>query len=61
MAREAGGGERTERTPCCGDFSVAAEEASRQTSLELRWMDVGLERLEETLDGAIRGVMEEPL
>ncbi len=49
------------RTPCSGDFTAAAEEVSRQTSLELRWMDVGLERLEETLDGAIRRVMEEPL
>ena len=37
------------RTPCSGDFSAEAEAASEMTSLELRWIDVGLEHLEENL------------
>lgn len=37
------------RTPCSGDFRAEAEEVSRMTSLELRWMDAGLEKLEQTL------------
>lgn len=41
------------RTPCSGDFSVQAEEISRKTSLELRWADVGLEHLEQTLKAVI--------
>lgn len=37
------------RTPCSTDFSAEAEAVSRMTSLELRWVDVGLQHLEETL------------
>ncbi len=37
------------RTPCSADFSAEARLASEMTSLELRWLDVGLERLEATL------------
>ena len=37
------------RTPCSGDFSAGAEEVSAMTGLELRWIDVGLEHLEECL------------
>jgi len=37
------------RTPCSGDFSAEAEAVSAMTSLELRWVDVGLEHLEATL------------
>jgi hypothetical protein len=37
------------RTPCSGDFSAEAEAVSHVTSLELRWVDVGLEHLEENL------------
>jgi hypothetical protein len=37
------------RTPCSGDFSVEAEAVSAMTSLELRWVDVGLEHLEKNL------------
>lgn len=37
------------RTPCSGDFSAEAEAVSAMTSLELRWMDVGLEHLEANL------------
>jgi len=37
------------RTPCSGDFTAEAEAVSRMTSLELRWIDVGLEELEANL------------
>lgn len=37
------------RTPCSGDFSAEAEAVSAMTSLELRWVDVGLEHLEANL------------
>lgn len=37
------------RTPCSGDFSAEAEAVSRMTTLELRWIDVGLENLEANL------------
>lgn len=37
------------RTPCSGDFSAEAEEVSVMTGLELRWLDAGLEHLEECL------------
>lgn len=37
------------RTPCSGDFSAAAEAVRDMTSLELRWIDAGLEHLEENL------------
>lgn len=37
------------RTPCSGDFSAEARMVSEMTSLELRWMDAGLENLEATL------------
>jgi hypothetical protein len=37
------------RTPCSDDFSAAAEEVSAMTSLELRWVDAGLEHLEANL------------
>ncbi|GFE62754.1 DUF1638 domain-containing protein [Geobacter sp. AOG2] len=37
------------RTPCSGDFSAEAEAVSAMTSLELRWVDVGLEHLEAIL------------
>jgi hypothetical protein len=48
------------RTPCSGDFSAEAEAVSAMTSLELRWVDAGLENLEEnlaaTLDRAKAGI-----
>jgi hypothetical protein len=37
------------RTPCSGDFSAEAEKVSALTSLELRWVDAGLEHLEANL------------
>ncbi|RII26451.1 MAG: hypothetical protein CXR30_16350 [Geobacter sp.] len=37
------------RTPCSGDFSAEAKIVSDMTSLELRWIDVGLEHLEANL------------
>lgn len=37
------------RTPCSGNFSAEAEAVSFMTSLELRWVDVGLEQLEANL------------
>jgi len=47
------------RTPCSGDFSAQAEQISRSTSLELRWVDVGLEHLEQVLDRTIRTTWKE--
>ena len=47
------------RTPCSGDFSVQAEDISRRTSLELRWIDVGLERLEQVLELTIATALQE--
>lgn len=44
------------RTPCSGDFSDEAESVSRMTSLELRWIDVGLENLEATLSATFAKV-----
>lgn len=37
------------RTPCAANFTTEAMQVSEMTSLELRWLDVGLERLETTL------------
>jgi len=37
------------RTPCSGNFSAEAEAVSKMTTLELRWIDVGLEHLEASL------------
>ena len=37
------------RTPCSGDFSVEAQVVSDLTSLELRWVDAGLEHLKANL------------
>jgi len=37
------------RTPCSEDFSAEAEAISAMTSLELRWIDAGLEYLEANL------------
>jgi hypothetical protein len=43
------------RTPVSGDYAAAAENASRQTGLPIRWLDVGLDRLERLLaDGLLR-------
>jgi hypothetical protein len=47
------------RTPCSRDFSALAEEISRRTSLELRWIDIGLEYLEQVLEETIRNAMKE--
>ncbi|MBK7260067.1 MAG: DUF1638 domain-containing protein [Ignavibacteriae bacterium] len=41
------------RTPCTGDFTGAAEEAGRVAGLPVRWMDVSLDALEDTLRTAI--------
>ncbi len=41
------------RTPCSGDFRVQAEDISQRTTLELRWIDIGLESLERALDTTI--------
>lgn len=48
------------RTPCSGDFSAQAEEIGRRTSLELRWVDIGLEHLEQVLEATITNAMKEP-
>lgn len=41
------------RTPCSGDFTAAAERASHSAGLPLRWMDVSLDHLEQTLRDAL--------
>ncbi len=38
------------RTPCSGNFTNDAEKASELVGLPLRWMDVALDRLEQTLE-----------
>jgi hypothetical protein len=47
------------RTRCSGDFSKEADEAGRLVDLPLRWMDVGLEHLEEILFSAITRKLKE--
>jgi hypothetical protein len=37
------------RTPCSADFSAEAKAVSTMTSLELRWLDAGLDNLEANL------------
>lgn len=44
------------RTPCSDDFSNEAETVSAMTSLELRWLDVGLDELERNLAATVRRV-----
>lgn len=41
------------RTPCSGNFTSEAEAVSRMTSLELRWLDAGLDELEKNLAATI--------
>lgn len=41
------------RTPCSGDFSIEAEQASQRVGLPLRWLDVSLEHLETILREAM--------
>jgi hypothetical protein len=41
------------RTPCSGDYTAAAEAAGAKVGLPLRWMDVGLEHLEQVLQRAL--------
>ena len=47
------------RTPCSGDFSAEAAAVSSITSLELRWLDVGLEHLEMCLAQTLTALAEE--
>lgn len=41
------------RTPCSGDFSAEAKAVSEMTSLELRWVDAGLEHFEANLTATL--------
>jgi len=41
------------RTPCSGDFTNDAEKVSGLVGLPLRWIDVDLDFLEQTLELAI--------
>jgi len=41
------------RTPCSADFRAAAEAAARSVGLPLRWLDCGLEHLENVLRQSI--------
>lgn len=47
------------RTPCSGDFEQAANEVGEKVGLPVRWMDVGLEHLEEVLRQAIERKLAE--
>jgi hypothetical protein len=50
------------RTPCSGDFEEAAYAAGNKVGLPVRWMDVGLEHLEEVLKQVVeRKFRERPL
>ena len=42
------------RTPCSADFSAEAEAVSAMTSLELRWVDVGIDQLEKNLAASLQ-------
>jgi hypothetical protein len=46
------------RTPCSENFTAQAEEISRQTSLELHWVDVGLDHLEQALETLINEALK---
>lgn len=46
------------RTPCSGDFTAQAEAISTCTSLELRWLDMGLEHLEKVLEATINNALK---
>lgn len=63
VIREMFGGDRKYllclRTPCSGDFSREAEEASRLVDLPLRWLDVGLDHLEAVLAAVVARKMKE--
>ena len=41
------------KTPCSGDFTTKAEEASRLVGLPLRWLDVPLDHLKMVLQTAL--------
>lgn len=47
------------RTPCSGDFTAQAEYISTCTSLELHWVDIGLEHLEQVLKATLDIVMKD--
>jgi hypothetical protein len=49
------------RTPCSKDFTSEAEAVSRRTSLELRWIDVGLEHLEANLKATLNRARTSPI
>lgn len=42
------------RTTCSGDFTAEAEAAGEMMALPLRWLDVGLDHLEDVLGEAIK-------
>lgn len=47
------------RTPCSGDFEAQARAAGSAAGLPLRWMDVGLDHLEATLQRAVERKLRE--
>lgn len=49
------------RTPCSGDFTAEAEVVSKMTSLELRWIDVGLDHLEANLADTFKQAISDDL
>jgi len=46
------------RTPCSGDFTIAAKEAGHLVDVPIQWMDVGLDPLEKVLQDTINRKME---
>lgn len=46
------------RTPCSNDFTREAEAVGEMTSLEVRWLDVGIEHLEANLAATIAQMRE---
>jgi hypothetical protein len=49
------------RTPCSGNFEAAANAAGDKAGLPVRWMDVGLEHLEEVLRRVVSQLREQHL
>ena len=49
------------RTPCSGDFKIAADEVGVKTGLPVRWMDAGLEHLEAVLRQLLQRKQENEL
>ena len=48
------------RTPCSGDFAVAAAAVGQKVGLPLRWLDVSLDKLEKVILAGLQSMKEAP-